>query len=76
MHLAHYAAPGARMKCTVQAQLNVFVCSGLVPLFTIDVWEHAYYLQYKNMRPDFVKAIWNIANWKDISERFAKAKSG
>lgn len=49
---------------------------GLVPLFTIDVWEHAYYLQYKNMRPDFVKAIWNIANWKDISDRFAKAKSG
>jgi Fe-Mn family superoxide dismutase len=47
---------------------------GLVPLFTIDVWEHAYYLQYKNMRPDFVKAIWNIANWKDISERFANAK--
>lgn len=55
----------------------VCVCvSGLVSLFTIDVWEHAYYLQYKNMRPDFVKAVWNIANWKDISERFAKAKSG
>lgn len=49
--------------------------AGLVPLFTIDVWEHAYYLQYKNMRPDFVKAIWNIANWKDISDNFAKAKS-
>lgn len=53
----------------------VLMCSGLVPLFTIDVWEHAYYLQYKNMRPDFVKAIWNIANWKDISENFARAKS-
>lgn len=49
---------------------------GLVPLFTIDVWEHAYYLQYKNMRPDFVKNIWNIANWNDISERFAKARNG
>jgi len=48
--------------------------TGLVPLFTIDVWEHAYYLQYKNLRPDFVKAIWNIANWKDISERFSNAK--
>jgi len=53
----------------------VLMYSGLVPLFTIDVWEHAYYLQYKNMRPDFVKAIWNIANWKDISDNFAKAKS-
>jgi Fe-Mn family superoxide dismutase len=48
--------------------------TGLVPLFTIDVWEHAYYLQYKNLRPDFVKAIWNVANWKDISARFAGAK--
>jgi len=49
---------------------------GLVPLFTIDVWEHAYYLQYKNLRPDFVKAIWSIANWKDMSARFVKAKNG
>lgn len=48
--------------------------TGLIPLFGIDVWEHAYYLQYKNVRADYVKAIFDIANWKDISERFAKAK--
>lgn len=47
---------------------------GLIPLFCIDVWEHAYYLQYKNVRPDFVKAIWKIANWKVISDRYSKAK--
>ena len=47
--------------------------TGLVPLFGIDVWEHAYYLQYKNVRPDYVKAIWDIANWNDISLRFANA---
>lgn len=50
--------------------------TGLHPLFGIDVWEHAYYLQYKNARPDYVKAIWEIANWQDISERLAHAKKG
>lgn len=47
--------------------------TGLVPLLGIDVWEHAYYLQYKNVRADYVKAIFEIVNWKDVSERFAKA---
>ncbi|KHN83473.1 Superoxide dismutase [Mn] 1, mitochondrial [Toxocara canis] len=47
--------------------------TGLIPLFTIDVWEHAYYLQYKNVRPDYAKAIWKIANWKNIDERYKKA---
>ena len=46
---------------------------GLVPLFGIDVWEHAYYLQYKNVRLDYAKAIWQVANWTNISDRFSKA---
>lgn len=48
--------------------------TGLVPLFGIDVWEHAYYLQYKNVRPDYVKNIFNIANWTDVAQRLSKAK--
>jgi len=47
--------------------------TGLVPLFGIDVWEHAYYLQYKNVRPDYVKAIFQIANWNDVAARFSAA---
>lgn len=40
------------------------------PLFCIDVWEHAYYLKYKNKRPDFIKAFWNLVNWTGIELRF------
>ena len=47
---------------------------GLVPLFGIDVWEHAYYLQYKNVRPDYVKAIFDIANWEEVGNRLAAAR--
>jgi Fe-Mn family superoxide dismutase len=47
--------------------------AGIVPLLMLDVWEHAYYLDYKNVRADYVKAFWNIANWDNVQKRFAAA---
>ncbi|MEU8038661.1 Fe-Mn family superoxide dismutase [Streptosporangium sp. NPDC049078] len=44
------------------------------PLLVFDAWEHAYYLQYRNVRPDYVEQLWSLINWNDVIARFDAAK--
>ena len=48
---------------------------GLIPLLMLDMWEHAFYLQYRNVKADYVKAWWSVVDWANVSARFAKASS-
>ena len=48
---------------------------GVIPLLQVDMWEHAFYLQYKNVKADYVKAFWNVVNWADVQSRYAAATS-
>ncbi|MFG2003983.1 superoxide dismutase [Spirillospora sp. NPDC048911] len=47
---------------------------GSVPLLVFDAWEHAYYLQYRNVRPDYVQKLWDLVNWNDVAARLTAAK--
>jgi len=55
-------------------QDNPLMDNSGTPVFGNDVWEHAYYLQYQNKRPDYLKAWWNTINWDEVNKRFAQAR--
>jgi Fe-Mn family superoxide dismutase len=48
---------------------------GVVPILLLDMWEHAFYLDYKNVKADYTKAFWNVVNWEEVQSRYTAATS-
>jgi Fe-Mn family superoxide dismutase len=62
---------GSGLAVTSTANQDNPLTDGKTPLLGVDVWEHAYYLQYQNRRPDYLDAIWNVVNWSKVAEGYA-----
>jgi Fe-Mn family superoxide dismutase len=63
------------LKVTSTANQDSPISDGDTPILGIDVWEHAYYLNYQNRRPDYLEAIFNVIDWSAVSERYTAARS-
>ncbi|KAK9835490.1 hypothetical protein WJX74_001379 [Apatococcus lobatus] len=59
------------IRIATTANQDPLSTQGLVPLLGVDMWEHAFYLQYKNVKPEYLKNIWQVINWKTVADRFA-----
>jgi Fe-Mn family superoxide dismutase len=70
------AGPSKRLSILGLPNQDSPLASGLVPIFGIDIWEHAYYLKYQNRRADYIAAIWNLVGWDEVAANFEGAKAG
>jgi Fe-Mn family superoxide dismutase len=65
---------GGKLQVVKTPNQDTPLSDGHTPILGVDVWEHAYYLKYQNLRAKYVDEWWNVVNWKAVAERFAKAK--
>ncbi|HES5870955.1 TPA: superoxide dismutase, partial [Streptococcus pyogenes] len=63
-----------QLEITSTANQDTPISEGKKPILALDVWEHAYYLNYRNVRPNYIKAFFEIVNWKKVSELYQAAK--
>ncbi|MDQ0360647.1 superoxide dismutase [Breznakia pachnodae] len=61
---------GDKLEVVSTPNQDTPISEGKTPLLALDVWEHAYYLKYRNVRPDYIKAFWNVVNWDMVTKRF------
>ncbi|MDT2678994.1 superoxide dismutase [Enterococcus gallinarum] len=63
-----------KLAITSTANQDSPLMDGQTPVLGLDVWEHAYYLKYKNVRPDYINAFWSVVNWDKVNDFYAKVK--